>query len=150
MSNRKDTRRKFPLQPPCKERLERALNERIHDLDLLWKAHVKGIQELPDLGTLSEYGLAFEFLIPSVNNRHGLSYFRFQLACDGPSDEFRFFASIEEGHWKPYCIEYWYLDWFDSAKQILQGTRLDLMLNIFAWFDESALTHYVYRNTHHR
>ena len=147
MSNRRNTRRKCAPQPTCEERVERALDERIHDLDALWKAYEMGIGNQPDLETPSDYGLAFDFVVPKAGCSSNRSYFRYPLSRGGPSDEFRFFAAIENGHWKPYCIEYWYLDWFDSAKRTLQGTRLDLMLKIFAWFDEGSLTHHVYRDS---
>src|SRR5688500_9496019 len=129
MSKRKDSRRSFAYKPSCEELVDRALTRRIKELHILWNAYEKGIEDAANLGKLSEYGYAFDFVVPNARSVSARSYFRYLLSGGGPSDEFRFFAGKEGGHWKPYCIEYWYLDWFDGAKRTVQGLRFDLMQN---------------------
>lgn len=39
-------------------------------------------------------------------------YYRLQLSCGGPSDEFRIYVDQDK---EIDIIEYWYMDWFDGA-----------------------------------
>jgi len=41
-------------------------------------------------------------------------YYRFQLSWGGPSDEFRIYVDQDK---EIDMIEYWYMDWFDGAKE---------------------------------
>jgi hypothetical protein len=43
------------------------------------------------------------------------SYKRIQISWGGPSDEFRIYANG--------TIEYWFLDWYDGAKVVLNETE---------------------------
>lgn len=135
------SRTNFPRSLTCEERVDQHLKERIVDLRRLWKTYEKGIEKVPNLGTLPEYGLAFEFIVSDLKRGSGISYFRYQLSCGGPSDEFRFFAMHDGRAWKAVRIEYW----FDRAKRVLRGTRLEFMRTLFAWFDEGSITRRVYR-----
>lgn len=43
-------------------------------------------------------------------------YYRFQLSWGGPSDEFRIYVNQDK---EIDIIEYWYMDWFDSAHYLV-------------------------------
>ena len=107
MEKRKQRRSEcFPKSPTCADRIDKHLKHRITDLRVLWKAYENGEEEVQDLGTLSEYGLAFDFVVPKVESGSEIAYFRYQLSWGGPSDEFRFFAGHDGKGWKPYRVEY--------------------------------------------
>ena len=111
----------------CKARWASQKNGRIRDLEKLWKLYTSGDED-PDLGTLNEYGLDFEF-VPSSEKSSG--YFRWLLSTGGPGDEFRFYTSADLGIDR---IEYWFLDWYDGHGRALTGTDFALLLEIWADF----------------
>lgn len=77
-----------------------------------------------------EYGLSWDYVeADSENGDPG--YFRYQISWGGPSDEFRFF--VDYGG-QLYCVEYWFLDWFDGASRTLHGDDYQLLEQIFDWF----------------
>lgn len=146
----------------CKERVGPSLERTIEDLTLLWAGYIEddcpqcnglGIdaqdkdcdfcegtgrtpESIPDLGTLWEYGLCFDYVARDTFTDQEGPYFRYQLSYGGPSTEFRFFVDIDR---VPYKIEYWFLDWFDGAHIVLDGQNLVLMEEIFGQFDELGL-----------
>mgnify|MGYP003151820104 FL=1 len=48
------------------------------------------------------------------------SYKRIQISWGGPSDEFRIYANG--------TIEYWFLDWYDGAKVVLNETDREAVM----------------------
>lgn len=68
---------------------------------------------LYDLGSLHEYGLAFDYVAPETFPDQKEGYFRYQISYGGPSEEFRFFTSGPEH--TVYRVEFWFLDWWDGA-----------------------------------
>jgi len=86
--------------------------------------------ELADLGTFHEYGLAFDYVKEGTFEQDE-AYFRYQLSWGGPSDEFRFY--VNPG-FTCHRIEYWFLDWFDGAEVILEGEDYELLEEIFEDF----------------
>ena len=48
------------------------------------------------------------------------SYKRIQISWGGPSDEFRIYANG--------TIEYWFLDWYDGAKVVLNETEREAVM----------------------
>lgn len=77
---------------------------------------------------LTEYGLCFDYVAPGTfgdqdeEEEGEEGYWLYQLSWGGPSDEIRFFSS--EPDWKPYRIEYWFLDWFDGASRSITADPL--------------------------
>ena len=101
-------------------------------------------EDIPDLGSLFDYGLSFDYVAPQTFNDQLEGYFRYQLSWGGPSDEFRIYANrISEYDWSIYKIEYWFLDWFDGAKINVTGeTFFDELLESF--FMDSGTFDHVY------
>ena len=110
----------------CEERIDKVLKERLEDLRKLWKRYLNGVDEDPELGSIYDYGLCFDYVPPEKEEEEG--YFRYQLSWGGPSDEFRFYCGPD---FQPYRIEYWFLDWFDGANRVLHGRDFDLLDDIF-------------------
>jgi len=122
----------------CKERINAMYRERMKDLTTLLNNYYSGTTD-DDLGDLFDYGLSFDYIL-----EHGKPYFRYQLSWGGPADEFRFYANYKNGGWKLERIEYWFLDWFDSAhKVIATGQYFDVLNNLFQLFDEMGTLDFV-------
>jgi hypothetical protein len=107
-------------------------------LNTLWKAYCKGEEDVEDLGNIFEYGLAFDYVAPGTFNDQEEGYWRYQISWGGPSDEFRFYSSSPSDG--PYRIEYWFLDWFDGASITLKGKELDLLRELWDWFEGAGST----------
>jgi len=88
-------------------------------------------EDVPDYGSLNEYGLSFDYCYP---DKKDAGYFRYQLSWGGPSDEFRIYANQVKYGWKVYRIEYWFMDWFDGASKTLHGEDLKFMANLIESF----------------
>jgi len=121
-------------QPKCKDRVRPHLKSRIHDIRKLWRLYQKDPKTSDDdLGSFPEYGLCFDYVAPHTFSDQRRGYFRYQLSCGGPQDEFRFYT---DENLDPVRVEYWFLDWFDGAKIILHGKDFDLLNEIFQDFKE--------------
>lgn len=127
----------------CKDKVQEELNDRIEDLRKLWDAYTSGEEEVEDLGSIFDYGLAFDYVAPGTFTDKTQGYFRYQLSWGGPSDEFRFYTGPE---FEPYSIEYWFLDWFDGASIELNGLRFNLLNEIFDWFKEGGTVQKVFED----
>lgn len=99
-------------------------------------------EDVPDLGNLYEYGLSFDYVEAGTFNDQEEGFFCYLLSYGGPSDEFRFFVSIDK---TPYKIEYWFLDWFDGACRTVNGTDKELLESIWGWFAEGGTVEAVYQ-----
>jgi hypothetical protein len=131
----------------CKDRIEAELKNRINDLTLLWNDYQNGIENNPDIGNLNEYGLCFDYVAPNTFKDQRKGYFRYQLSWGGPSDEFRFYTTQEVKRnryndnihvtFTLTAVDYVFLDWFDGAKTRLTGKKLELLTELFAWFEDS-------------
>lgn len=112
----------------CAERWVEHYDSRMEDLRALTRRAQKGSERA--IQELSEYGLAWEW-IPQEGNRAG--YYRWQLSWGGPSDEFRFYPSVDLSH----DIEYWFMDWYDGHGELIDS-RPDL--DVLGWiFDYSGV-----------
>lgn len=130
-------------QPTCKERVSTELRNRIKDIRKLWKMNCENPEESDEnLRNFNEYGLAFDYVPPGTFNKQKRGYFRYQLSCGGPSDEFRLFTNLD---FSVYKIEYWFMDWFDGACRVLKGKNYDLLAEIFEIFLDCGTVKYVYR-----
>lgn len=127
----------------CKGKIGAALQGRFEDIEKLWNLWKEDPEAYdPDLGNFNEYGLAFDYVAPGSFNEQKQGYFRYQISYGGPSEEFRFFT---DENFRPYQIEFWYLDWFDGAKTILRGKKLGLMQEIFEDFKECGTVAHVFK-----
>ena len=125
----------------CEERVGGSLERTLEDLRTLWALYCEDSEASDeDLGNIYEYGLSFDYVGPDTFKDQERGYFRYQLSYGGPSDEFRFYAEPYKWGWRPYCIEYWFLDWFDGAHRELRGEDKEFMKEIFSWFDDCGTT----------
>ena len=115
----------------CKDKVQDELNDRLTDIRKLWRLYRNPEASDADLGSFSEYGLCFDYVPKGTFKDQSRGYFRWQLSWGGPADEFRFYT---DDCLDPVEIEYWFLDWFDGAEVILQGSDHDLLEEIFQDF----------------
>ena len=111
--------------PTCEERIEKALEREIEHIGAMWKDYCNGVED-SEHGEIHEYGLSFSY---DEERR----CFVWLLSWGGPQDEFRFFCDVG---YKTYKIEYGFLDWHDGATRELSGTDLELLGEIWDWFEE--------------
>lgn len=125
-------------QLTCRERVADSLESSMEDIRKLWKAYCDGDEDRysEDIGNIFEYGLAFDYVAAGTFTDQEIGFFRYQLSYGGPQEEFRIFTDPD---FKVYKIEYWFLDWFDGAKKILDGEDFRLMDELFqSFFVESG------------
>lgn len=60
-----------------------------------------------------EYAIDFSYIAEDTYIDQPEGYARYQISWGGPATEIRFYCDSDER--KPYCVEFWYLDWFDGA-----------------------------------
>ena len=133
------------VQQTCKQRVRVQYSSRIRNLRRMFNAMQSGNDSKREaaLEEFSEYGLCFDFVEPETEyNPDKEGYFRYQLSYGGPSDEFRFFTGP---NFKPYRIEYWFLDWFDGASITLTGHGLEILERVFEDFRDCGTAEYVYQ-----
>ena len=130
----------------CIDLVANHCNQRLNDLRKLWAAFQVGDDGVDDLGNLYDYGLDFGYVTPWTFGDQPNGYFRYQISCGGPSDEFRIYADkITDYQFNVTKIEYWYMDWFDGARKLLTGSKLRFMKELFeSFFVESGSANTVY------
>jgi len=110
---------------------------RIEDIKKLWALYREGNEEADeDLGRWEEYGLCFDYVPAGTFNDQDFGYWRYQLSWGGGQEEFRFYADSD---FKPYTIEFWYLDWGTGAHVHPTGSDLELLREIWADWCECEL-----------
>ena len=119
----------------CKDLVKERLRKRIIDLEKLWEAQQMGEEDDGELGNLNDYGLSLDYVKPDTFQCQPQGYIRYQISWGGPSDEFRFYLNP---NLSPYRIEYWYLDWFDGANIILEGSNEKLLKEIYDGWQEDG------------
>ncbi len=106
----------------CADLVVGEMNDRIDELRRLYDAWRQGEDyeddaedewDKIDCESIYDHGLGFDYVEPNTFDEQPLGYWRYQLSWGGPSDEFRY---VDDG-----SIEYWYMEWFDSAHRILTG-----------------------------
>lgn len=98
-------------------------------------------------GSLSEYGLCFDYVAPGTFEDQEDGYFRWQLSWGGPSDEFRFYASQTRNGWEAFKVEYWFMDWYDGARRTLYSDDKATLLEVFQMFDDLGATEVEYERS---
>lgn len=134
-----------PKDNSCKSRIEGEVKARLRDLRRLWEAYQNGA-EGEEIESIFDYGLSFDYVAPGTFSGQKEGYFRYQLSWGGPSDEFRFFVNPDLSC---HRVEYWLLDWFDGAYQVLTGEDESFLLELWDWFTELGSVEAVMR-THGR
>jgi hypothetical protein len=130
-------------QPTCKQRWAYHKNDRMSDIRKLWKAECEGKEEgIEDLGTFYEYGLSFDYVTPMTWHDQPEGFWRYQISCGGPQEEFRFYSSGPQ--YSPYRITFAFLDWGDGYERQLVGKDLELMINLWDDWEDCCLIEDVY------
>jgi hypothetical protein len=130
----------------CAARWRSAKAARVRDLRQLFKVHQSGEGDkyADTFGTFAEYGLSFDYVAPETFTDQLEGYWRYQLSWGGPSDEFRFYSGGCGNH-QPYRVSYAFLDFFDGHERALSGGDLDLLRDIWRYFQDTCATEAAYR-----
>ena len=67
-----------------------------------------------DIGFIDEYPLSIGYIEPHVDDTP--PYWQYLISYGGPGSEIRFFVD-DKSTTKPYKVEFWYSDWFNSVRQ---------------------------------
>lgn len=102
----------------CRDRVRNYYVVRMRAIVRLWRLYnTDPGARSAEFGHWLEFGLGFDY-IPRFMYRHQYTpYWRFQLSCGGPADEFRFFCDDDLNLTR---VEYWLYDWFDKAEVIVR------------------------------
>ena len=119
-------------QPSCKERVRAEYRREIATIRKLWEQYVANPEAHDDeYGNWTEHGLCFAYVPPGTDQKRG--FFRYQISTGGPGDEFRFYC---DERLQLTRVEYWFLDWFDGAKVVVNGAARKLCDEIWAdWLE---------------
>ena len=131
-------------QATCREQWAEHKRGRLSDIRRLWHAEQNGNEDgVPDLGTLNEYGLSFDYVAPGTFGDQPRGYWRWQLSWGGPSDEIRFYGDLGGEYGPAYLdsVQYVFMDWFDGHTRALRGRDRELLETIFRdWLTETGTT----------
>jgi hypothetical protein len=135
----------------CASRWAAHKESRVIDLRQLLFAWREGDEDrhANEIGTLSEYGLSFDYVAPGTFTDQKEGYWRYQISWGGPSDEFRFYAG-GCGEQQPYRISYVFLDWFDGHERALAGDDLEVIQQLWTFFQDAGVTEAEYRKAMRR
>lgn len=130
-------------QKTCAERWHGEKESTFADLRALWESYCNGEDEHPELGSVYDYGLAFDYVSPDTFSDQPDGYFRYQLSWGGPSDEIRYYidpwdAEADPYHVQPGRVTYVFLDWFDGEQRELRGDDRRTALDYFDWFQQGG------------
>ena len=118
------------METKCKDLIEESYSSRIAELRAIWEAEKHGEDPPEDLCAFHEYGLCFDYVAMGTFNGQKETYYRFQISWRGPQEEYRFFKDR---------IEFWYLSWFDSAHKVMSGDDLEMLKEIFEYFEDLGM-----------
>ena len=118
----------------CESRIDKEMQSTLIDLRRVWELSCSGSDE--GMEEFNTYGLSFDYVPSNTFDDQEQGYFRYQLSWGGPSDEFRFYIDPDGS---VYCIEYWFLDWFDGAHRTLEGGDKMLLIEIFNDFEDMGI-----------
>lgn len=117
----------------CQEQVAVHYESRVDDIRQLWEAYQAGDEEVEDLGTFHEYALSFDYVAAGTFGDQKQGYFRYQISCGGPQEEFRFYTDAELNC---HTIKFWFLDWFDGAFKHVTNADEPLMMEIWEFFKD--------------
>jgi len=120
----------------CADIVPYAMENRLNEIQELWDVYCgweKPTDEITE-DSFHEYGLSFEYVDEGDDDNN---YFRYLISTDGPSEEIRFYCYKNHfGLWVFSEAEFVYMDWFDSASEMITGNHLTLVEELFEFFYE--------------
>ena len=120
----------------CADIVPYAMENRLNEIQELWDVYCgweKPTDEITE-DSFHEYGLSFEYVDEGDDDNN---YFRYLISTGGPSEEIRFYCYKNHfGLWVFSEAEFVYMDWFDSASEMITGNHLTLVQALFEFFYE--------------
>lgn len=123
-------------QPTCIDRWNDQKDAHIDSLREDWNAYCSnGDDESTE--AFHNHGLCFDYVSDDTfDDQEGGGYWRYQISWGGPSSEYRLYAdNCEDQH---PSVEFWFLDWFDGHGGTLSGDDLNLLHEVWGWFQEGG------------
>ena len=120
----------------CADIVPYAMESRLNEIQEMWNVYCgweKPTDEITE-DSFHEYGLSFEYVDEGDDDNN---YFRYLISTGGPSEEIRFYCYKNHfGLWVFSEAEFVYMDWFDSASEMITGNHLTLVQELFEFFYE--------------
>ena len=123
----------------CADILPYAMDSRLNEIQELWDVYIGRKRPNDDIteDSFHEYGLSFEYVDEDEDEDGDDNYFSYLISTGGPSEEIRFYCYKNHfGQWVFSEAEFVYMDWFDSASEMITGNHLTLLQDVFAFFNE--------------
>ena len=120
----------------CADIVPYAMENRLNEMQEMWDVYCgweKPTDEITE-DSFHEYGLSFEYVDEGDDDNN---YFRYLISTGGPSEEIRFYCYKNHfGQWVFSEAEFVYMDWFDSASEMITGNHLLFVQELFEFFYE--------------
>lgn len=120
----------------CADIVPYAMENRLNEMQEMWDVYCgweKPTDEITE-DSFHEYGLSFEYVDEGDDDNN---YFRYLISTGGPSEEIRFYCYKNHfGQWVFSEAEFVYMDWFDSASEMITGNHLLFVQELFEFFNE--------------
>jgi hypothetical protein len=120
----------------CADIVPYAMENRLNEMQEMWDVfcgNEKPTDEITE-ESFHEYGLSFEYVDDGDDDNN---YFCYLISTGGPSEEIRFYCYKSHfGQWVFSEAEFVYLDWFESASEMITGNHLHFVQELFEYFNE--------------
>ena len=120
----------------CADIVRYAMENRLNEMQEMWDVfcgNEKPTDEITE-ESFHEYGLSFEYVDDGDDDNN---YFCYLISTGGPSEEIRFYCYKSHfGQWVFSEAEFVYLDWFESASEMITGNHLHFVQELFEYFNE--------------
>ena len=120
----------------CADIVPYAMEDRLNEMLEMWNVFCgwkKPTDEITE-ESFHEYGLSFEYV---DEGDYDNNYFCYLISTGGPSEEIRFYChKNHHGQWVFSEAEFVYMDWFDSASEMITGKHLLFMKELFEYLNE--------------
>ena len=120
----------------CADIVPYAMENRLNEMQEMWDVfcgNEKPTDEITE-ESFHEYGQSFEYVDEGDDDNN---YFCYLISTGGPSEEIRFYCYKSHfGQWVFSEAEFVYLDWFESASEMITGNHLHFVQELFEYFNE--------------
>jgi hypothetical protein len=120
----------------CADIVPYAMENRLNEMQEMWDVFSGNENPTDEITEESfhEYGLSFEYVDDGDDDNN---YFCYLISTGGPSEEIRFYCYKSHfGQWVFSEAEFVYLDWFESASEMITGNHLLFVQELFEYFNE--------------
>ena len=120
----------------CADIVPYVMENRLNEMQEMWDVFCGNENPTDEITEESfhEYGQSFEYVDEGDDDNN---YFCYLISTGGPSEEIRFYCYKSHfGQWVFSEAEFVYLDWFESASEMITGNHLLFVQELFEYFNE--------------